>query len=282
MKGDFFNMGVEGQMTLAAITTAWLGVELFGKMPAALVVIICFAASIGVAMLYALIPALLKAFLNANEICTTILLNYVATLFSTYLCLYPLYGGAGVQQTAKLDSSLLLKYILPPSRANVGIFIAFFAVIAFAFFFKRTRAGFFIQATGENAAYAESIGVKTKQSVIAAVVMSGAVAGLAGVIEVLGVHGRFVNAFAGNIPLYGMLAALISNGSFLSMTIYSTLIGVLQAGSLGMERFTGLSEELINILISMFILFVMMDMKLGKGKKKQKPGKDKTEGGEKT
>ena len=66
------------------------------------------------------------------------------------------------------------------------------------------------------------------------------------------------------------------------MTIYSTLIGVLQAGSLGMERFTGLSEELINILISMFILFVMMDMKLGKGKKKQKPGKDKTEGGEKT
>lgn len=125
MKGDFFNMGVEGQMTLAAITTAWLGVELFGKMPAALVVIICFAASIGVAMLYALIPALLKAFLNANEICTTILLNYVATLFSTYLCLYPLYGGAGVQQTAKLDSSLLLKYILPPSRANVGIFIAF-------------------------------------------------------------------------------------------------------------------------------------------------------------
>ena len=148
-------------------------------------------------------------------------------------------------------------------------------------FFKRTRAGFFIQATGENAAYAESIGVKTKQSVIAAVVMSGAVAGLAGVIEVLGVHGRFVNAFAGNIPLYGMLAALISNGSFLSMTIYSTLIGVLQAGSLGMERFTGLSEELINILISMFILFVMMDMKLGKGKKKQKPGKDKTEGGEK-
>ena len=125
-------------------------------------------------------------------------------------------------------------------------------------------------------------GVKTKQSVIAAVVMSGAVAGLAGVIEVLGVHGRFVNAFAGNIPLYGMLAALISNGSFLSMTIYSTLIGVLQAGSLGMERFTGLSEELINILISMFILFVMMDMKLGKGKKKQKPGKDKTEGGEKT
>ena len=281
MKGDFFNMGVEGQMTLAAITTAWLGVELFGKMPAALVVIICFAASIGVAMLYALIPALLKAFLNANEICTTILLNYVATLFSTYLCLYPLYGGAGVQQTAKLDSSLLLKYILPPSRANVGIFIAFFAVIAFAFFFKRTRAGFFIQATGENAAYAESIGVKTKQSVIAAVVMSGAVAGLAGVIEVLGVHGRFVNAFAGNIPLYGMLAALISNGSFLSMTIYSTLIGVLQAGSLGMERFTGLSEELINILISMFILFVMMDMKLGKGKKKRKPGKDKTEGGEK-
>ena len=140
MKGDFFNMGVEGQMTLAAITTAWLGVELFGKMPAALVVIICFAASTGVAMLYALIPALLKAFLNANEICTTILLNYVATLFSTYLCLYPLYGGAGVQQTAKLDSSLLLKYILPPSRANVGIFIAFFAVIAFAFFFKRTRA----------------------------------------------------------------------------------------------------------------------------------------------
>ena len=104
---------------------------------------------------------------------------------------------------------------------------------------------------------------------IAAVAMSGAVAGLAGVIEVLGVHGRFVNAFAGNIPLYGMLAALISNGSFLSMTVYSTLIGALQAGSLGMERFTGLSEELINILISMFILFVMMDIKFGKGKRKK-------------
>ncbi len=269
MKGDFFNMGVEGQMTLAAITTAWLGVALFGKMPAFLVVIICFAASVAVAMLYALIPALLKAYLNANEICTTILLNYVATLFSTYLCLYPLYGGEGVQQTAKLDPSLQLKYILPPSRANVGIFAAFAVVLAFAFFFRKTKAGFFIQATGENAAYAESIGVKTHRSMIAAVLMSGAVAGLAGTIEVLGVHGRFVNAFAGNIPLFGMLAALISNGSFLSMSVYSVLIGVLQAGALGMQRFTGLSEELVNILISLFILFVMMNIRFKKGKRRK-------------
>lgn len=272
MKSDFFNMGVEGQMSLGAITVAWLGVELDGKMPAAVVILICMLAAMLVASLYACIPAILKTYLNANEICTTILLNYVATLFSTYLCLYPLYGGSGVSQTASINKDYLLPYILKPSRANVGIFIAFAAVIAFALFFKKTTLGFSIQATGDNSLYAESMGVKTKRNVIVTVMMSGAVAGLAGCIEVLGVHGRFVNDFIGNIPLYGMLAALICGGNFIGLTVYSLLIGMLQSGSLGMERFTGMSEELINILIALFILFVTMDLKLNKkwsGKIKQ-------------
>lgn len=264
MKSDFFNMGVEGQMSLAAITVAWLGVELDGMMPAWIVILMCMLAAMLVAALYACIPALLKTYLNANEICTTILLNYVATLFSTYLCLYPLYGGSGVSQTAAINRDYLLTYILRPSRANIGIFIAAAAVVGFALFFKKTTLGFSIQATGDNRLYAESMGIKTKRNVVVTVMMSGAVAGLAGCIEVLGVHGRFVNGFIGSIPLYGMLAALICGGNFIGLTIYSVLIGMLQSGSLGMARFTGMSEEIINILIALFILFVTMDIKSNK------------------
>lgn len=264
MKSDFFNMGVEGQMSLGAITAAWLGVSLDGVVPAGVVVLTCMLAAMLAGALYAFIPAFLKTYLNANEICTTILLNYVASLFATYLCLYPLYGGSGVSQTALINKDYLLPYILKPSRANIGIFIAFAAVIVFAAFFNKTTLGFSIQATGDNSLYAESMGVKTKKNIIVTVMMSGAVAGLAGCIEVLGVHGRFVNDSIGNIPLYGMLAALICGGSFTGLTVYSLLIGMLQSGSLGMERFTGMSEEIINMLIALFILFVTLDLKLNK------------------
>lgn len=260
MKGDFFNMGVEGQMSLAAITAAWLGVQLQGILAPICVMLVCIAAGILVAMLYALIPALLKCYLNANEICTTILLNYVATLFATYLCFYPLNAGQGTSQTIKIAENSLLPYILPPSRANIGLFVALAVVVGFSFFFRKTVSGLSIQATGENRVYAEGMGIKTKNRIIVAVLMSGAVAGLAGTVEVLGVHGRFVNGFIGSIPLYGMLAALIANGSFLGVTLYSMLIAALQAGSLGMERFTGLSEEIISILISLFILFATVDL----------------------
>ena len=134
MKAGFMNMGVEGQLCLGAITAAWLGIELKGVFPGIVVTVICIAAGGLAGAAWSLIPALLRVCLNANEICTTILLNYVATLFTTYLCLYPLYGQEAVAQTAKIDNEILLSYFLKPSKANSGIIIAFVLLVGFALF----------------------------------------------------------------------------------------------------------------------------------------------------
>ena len=259
MKAGFMNRGVEGQLSLGAITAAWLGIELQGIFPGTVVTLICIVAGGLAGAAWSLIPALLRVYLNANEICTTILLNYVATLFTTYLCLYPLYGQEAVAQTAKIDNEILLSYFLKPSKANSGIVIALILLVCFALFYKKTRLGFLIKSVGDNPGFSECIGINTKKYMIIAVLFSGMLGGIAGSIEILGVYTRFINGFSNNIALYGMLAALISGGSFLALPLYSFLIAALKAGALGMERFTGLPDSLIDILIVLFILFVTMN-----------------------
>ena len=275
-KVGVFNVGVEGELYLGAITAAWIGYSVKG-LPSVLHIILCFSMAMLVGAAWAFIPAYLKAYFNVNEVCVTILMNYVAIYITSYLVNYPLSGHTGVSQTPHIEKTASLMRILRPSRANIGLFIAIGVCILMYFVIKKTKLGFQMRNTGANPFFSEYVGIKPKKVMISGMLLSGAIGGLAGAIEVMGIYGVFLDNFSLNISGDGMLAALIAKGSFAALPVLSLFIAALKSGSLGMERYTGVPKSLIDVLIAMFILLATMDTLFNfiKSKKKKNEGVEK-------
>ena len=272
-KVGVFNVGVEGELYLGAVTAAFMGYAVKG-LPSILHIILCFLAAMIVGAAWAFIPAYLKAYFNVNEVCVTILMNYVAIYITSYLVNYPLSGHTGVSQTPTIEKSAALMRILKPSRANIGLFIAIGVCILVYFIIKKTKLGFKIRSTGANPFFSDYVGIKSKKMMITGMLISGAIGGLAGAIEVMGIYGVFLDNFSLNIAGDGMLAALIAKGSFAALPVLSLFIAALKSGSLGMERYTGVPKSLIDVLIAMFILLATMDTLFNFIKRKKKKDKE--------
>ncbi len=257
-RAGVFNMGVEGSLYLGALASSAVAIYLPKDLPGVIVIVLSMLAGSLVGGVWALIPALLKVHLRVNEVCSTILLNYVAIYLTTFMVLEPMHGGASSPQTLPILPQAVLKRILPPSRANIGIFIALLLLLAMWYFFHHTTTGYRINHTGDNPKFAETMGINPKKYIVIGMMLSGAVGGFAGSLEVLGIYGLFLSSFSNNIAFDGMLAALIANGSFVSLPIISMFIAALKVGALGMERFTSIPKSLIDIIIALFILFATM------------------------
>lgn len=267
-----FNVGVEGELYLGAIAAAFIGYSVKG-LPSWLHIILCFSFAMSVGALWALIPGYLKVYYKVNEVCVTILMNYVALNITSYLVSGPLSGKTDISQTKRIEPTASLMKILKPSRANIGLFIAIAVCILIYYLIKRTKAGFEITSTGLNPKFSEYVGIKSKRVMIKGMMLSGAIGGLAGAIEVMGIYGVFLDNFSANIAFDGMLAALIAKGNIIALPFFSLFIAALKTGSLGLERNTGIPKSLIDIIIAMFILLVTME-KLFEIKKKNRKGKE--------
>jgi len=118
-----FNVGVEGELYLGAMAAAWIGFAVKG-IPSIVHIPLALGIAMLVGALWAAVPGVLKAYYKVNEVTTTILLNYVAQYFTSYLVNYPLSAQKGTPQTPNIEVSAKLSSIMPPSRANTGLFIA--------------------------------------------------------------------------------------------------------------------------------------------------------------
>jgi simple sugar transport system permease protein len=253
-----FNVGVEGELYLGAICAAWAGFTIKG-LPAIAHIPICVALGMAAGGLWAIIPAALKAYWKVNEVCVTILMNYVATYITSYLVAYPLSGKTGVPQTPALEASARLFRIMRPSRANAGIFIALGAFAVVWFILTRTAWGYRIRQVGQNPAFAEYAGIRSRATIIWGMIMSGALGGLAGSLEVMGIYGYFLDGFSPGIAFDGMLASLIAKNDLKMVPVLAFFLAVLKAGALGMERFTGVPKALVDSIIAVFILIAAME-----------------------
>ncbi|GHU61069.1 ABC transporter permease [Clostridia bacterium] len=253
-----FNVGVEGQMYLGAVVSAWVGFS-FVNLPGPLHMLLCFVCAIVVGGAWALISGILAVRLNVNEICTTILLNYVAILITSYLVNGPLSAKTGISTTPNVADSVILPWFMSPSRANTGLFIAIGIFVLFAWILSRTTFGYKLRSIGSNKEFSNYIGMKSDRLILTGMFLSGGIAAIAGAIQVLGVHHAFLNGFSSEIGFYGMLAALISKGNFKMLPVMSFLLALLRNGALNMQRFTGIEASLVDIIITVFILIASMD-----------------------
>ncbi|WP_443660180.1 ABC transporter permease [Clostridium algidicarnis] len=257
-KVGIFNIGVEGEFYLGAIAAAWVGASLSG-LPSFLHITICLVVAAIVGSMWAFIPGYLKSYFDVNEVTTTILLNYVAIYMTTYLVNGRLSAQSGVAKTKDIAKSAKLSLILKPSKANSGLFISILILIFIYWITFHTTLGYRLRAVGINKKFAEYIGIKDKRMMVIGMMISGAIGGAAGGIEVMGVYGYFLGNFSVGIAFDGMLISLIAKNNIKLLPFISLFIASLKAGALGMERFTGIPKSLIDIIIAIFILLVAME-----------------------
>lgn len=257
-KVKYFNMGVEGCFYLGALFSAGAGFLITG-LPWYIHVPICFLCGTLAGALWAAVPGALRAYLNVNELCAALLLNYVAINFANYMIAGPWSAKGASSQTVPIEQSAELLRIMKPSRANVGLFLAIFLFLWVFWMFKRTKLGYRLQSTGINPYFTDYIGTDSKRMVLLATILSGAIGGFAGTIQTTGVYGTIIDGFSNNTAFDGMLASLIANNSFAQLPIYAFLIAALKTGALGMERFTGVPKALIDTLIPVLILLLNME-----------------------
>jgi general nucleoside transport system permease protein len=251
-----WNIGAEGQLLLGALATAWVGKDLAGLSPL-LALPLTGAAALLAGSLWAGCAALLKNKRGVNEVISTIMLNFIAAGLVSYCVHGPLMEvGAQYPQTDPLPESARLPRFLPPTRLHLGVPLALLFAGAVWFFLFRTKGGFKLRATGANAIAARFAGIRVDRQLTLALVLSGALAGLAGGIEVSGVTQRVYEKFSPGYGYTAIAVALVGQRSPFGVVLAAVFFGALEAGSGTVQRVAGVSSVLVSVIQATVVFFL--------------------------
>jgi simple sugar transport system permease protein len=254
LRGGLFNIGIEGQLFMGGFAAAWVGFSF--PLPPGLHLLVAILAATLAGVAWIAIPAFFRARFNTNEVVSTILANYVAILITSYLTIEFFKRPGGQAETPPILTSAWLPEFFSFSRLNAGLVIGLLLAIATHFYFQRTSRGYAVTEMGSNPKFAEYGGIDIKRLTLLVLLVSGAVGGLAGGIEALGVHRRFMDGFAPGFGFDGVIAALLANGSPLGTIVTALFFGALRNGSLLLEVDTTASREIITVVQALIILAV--------------------------
>ena len=254
-KASVFNVGVEGQLYFGAMAAAYFGYTIVGLPSFLHITLVLLLAGLAGA-LWALIPGFLRAAYRVNEVCTTIMLNYVAIYFTSYIVNHLFKNPhIGVPQTPNIQESARLARILMPSRANIGVYIALGIVLFFIWLMDYTTLGYKIKTVGLNPQFATYAGFQARSIMVGAMVLSGFIGGITGAIQVLGIHGYFLDNFSKSLGFDGIMVALLARNNLKVLPFVAFFLAALKSEEKSMERFTGIPRELIGIMEAVIILF---------------------------
>jgi simple sugar transport system permease protein len=249
-----FNLGGEGQFlcgSMAAITVALL----IGKTGWWVTLIAILAGTVA-GGIWGLLPGLLKIWRGLNELITTIMFNYVATLFMGYLYTTALREGS-VPQTAPVPEATEIGRIFPGLRITWGVVVALVVGIAMWYFLFNTSKGFQLRAVGLNPTACRFNGLSVKRYMLAAFIISGAVAGLGGACDILGTQFRLISGYGSGYGFDGVAIALIAQLHPIATMIVAYFFAVLRVGSTTMQVGTGVPTSVVDIIQALVIIFAV-------------------------
>ncbi len=253
-RGGLFNIGIEGQLFMGGFAAVMVGLYL--PLPPVLHVVAGMVAAMAAGLAWIAIPAFFRARYNANEVVSTILSNYVAVLFTSYLTIFIFKRPGGWSETPPILPSAHLPELFAFSRLNWGLVIGVLLAVVVQLYFRHTPRGYAVTIMGQNPKFAEYGGVDIRRHVLLVLLASGAIGGLAGGIEALGVHHRFMEGFAPGFGFDGVIAALLANGHPIGTIGTALFFGALRSGSLLLEVETNASREIITVIQALIILSV--------------------------
>jgi simple sugar transport system permease protein len=253
LRAGLFNIGAQGQLISGALASAWagynfVGLPMFVHIPLAML----FGATFGA--LVAFIAGALKAYRGVHEVITTIMLNSMVIAIADYLAStpfkepdQPLTRTPAIQDSARIPDIFGLPF---------GFFIAIAFSIALWWLLKNTTTGFRIETIGRNRNAGWYAGISVKRVTILSMIFGGSIAGIAGAIETLSITGRFEPAFNAGLGFDGITVALLGRGNALGVIPAAILIGGMRAAGSTVQFKTGVSPEIVDLLLALILFFV--------------------------
>lgn len=258
------NIGAEGQLYVAAFATAWVGITL-ANVSAWILLPLCFVAAILAGGVWGAIPGVLKARFGSHEVINTIMLNFVAVALVSYFTQYhykipgdpimetaPIGAGAHIARLGKFIPGL-------PERIplNLAFILALVCCVLVYLFLWRTKWGYELRSTGANPSAAEYGGISIRKQIIIAMTISGSLAGMVGINEVLGYRYRYYDGFSANYGFTGIAVALLGRNHPVGVLLAALLFGMLIRGGIFVDAFTNnVTKDLVDVLQGIVILFV--------------------------
>ena len=270
-KAGLFNIGAQGQLIMGSVAAAWVGATDLGVAPL-FHILLAIGAAIIVGGLWGAIPGALKAYTEAHEVITTIMFNFIASRIAEWMISLgsadgkipagPLSydGGTAEAQTAPVldTASLPIIYKVPGSSTedlNIGVFIAIGVALLVALILNRTTFGFELRMSGQNPDAAQYAGVNVKRLTIMTMAISGALAGMAGSIQTLGVNGAYKANQSLALGFDSITVSLLANNNPIGTVISSFLFGAMDQGTTRMQG-TGVETELILVIQALMLMFI--------------------------
>ncbi len=275
------NIGAEGQLYVAAFATAWVGIKLGGvvikspagdvvnspiaNLPAVILLPLCCIVAIVAGAIWGGIPGILKARFGSHEVINTIMLNFIAVALCSYFTQYhykvpgdaimetaPISGGAGLPTLGRFIPGLPARIPL-----NIAFILALIACVLVYVFLWKTKWGYELRATGANPSAAEYGGISIRKQIILAMAISGGLAGMVGINEVLGYRHRYYDGFSANYGFVGIAVALLGRNHPVGVFLAAILFAILLRGGIFVDAFTmHVSKDIVDMLQGLVIVFV--------------------------
>jgi ABC-type uncharacterized transport system permease subunit len=264
LRTGLLNIGAEGQLATAAFATAWVGIT-FAHLSPWLLVPLAIAAAISGGAIWGAVPGVLKARFGAHEVITTIMMNFIAVALASYFTQYHLKKpGDPILQTVEIGANAhvaRLGRFVPglPERIplSLGFPLALAACLGVYLFLWKTKWGYALRATGASPLAASYGGIASGRQVVTAMAISGGLAGMVAINEVLGYRYRYYDGFSAGYGFTGIAVALLGRNHPAGVLVAALFFGALLRGGLFVDIFTAhVSRDLVQVLEGVIILFV--------------------------
>lgn len=246
-----FNLGGEGQFIMGAVSA--IVFLLVTGIQGVLGTVLAILVGTVVGALWAALPGIMKITRGLNEMITSIMLNYVATLFMGFIYTNAFRDGGNPQTPSVADSVMLAK--IPGFRIHTGVILAIVLGLVVAYVISKTSFGFKIRAVGLNPLASKVNGFNVKFLVMAAFVISGAIAGMGGAVELLGKQYRLMSGFGSGFGFDGVAIALIAQLNPLASLIVAIFFGALTTGASSMQVGIMVPTAIVEIIRALIIIF---------------------------
>jgi simple sugar transport system permease protein len=260
LRAGLFNIGAQGQMTVGALGAACVG--LLGSsgrtvLPPLIHMLLTISMGAIVGAAWGALAGFLKAWRGVHEVISTIMLNFIGIDLVTYLVSHNLKDPHSQNlQTTTIAPTSLLPPLVAHSNLTIGLLLAIAAAIGINFLISRTSLGYRIRAVGNNPDAAEANGISTARTLIVTMAFSGGLAGIAGALEVMGVHHRYVDGLAGSYGFDGIAVALLAGLSGGGAILSAFFFGLLASGSDSMQATTSVPAPVAVVVQAIVIIFV--------------------------
>jgi simple sugar transport system permease protein len=251
-----FNIGAEGQFFMGALGSAYVGYSIVG-LPWFIHLPLALLGGAAAGAIWGAIPGFLKARFGAHEVVNTIMMNWIAFRLSDWLLFGPMKASGYRPVTPNVEASAELpRFFADPMRFNWGFVLALVVAALVYWLLFKTTIGFEIRAVGANPDAAQYAGMSVTRNFVLVMTLSGALAGLAGSAQVLGVDHWVGAGFSAGYGFDAIALALLGKSHPLGVVLAGLLFGILRSGATNMQSFARVPIEIISIIQGMVIVFI--------------------------